>query len=123
MVKDMSRFPSQMKKQFLTRFPDGMRERIAEEATKNHRTMNEEIIIRLTWSFTDKFEFAEFDKRASALSIAAQRRLLSMDLGVGRQGTESEAQTPSDNEDALTKRLADLEKRVKELEAWKANVR
>ncbi len=36
---------------FMLRFPDGMRDRIAEEAKKNNRSMNAEVVARLEQSF------------------------------------------------------------------------
>lgn len=48
------RYPSQNLKQFLTRFPDGMRERIEAAAEANKRPMNSEIIARLEWSFQEE---------------------------------------------------------------------
>lgn len=43
-------FPSSKQEQFMLRFPDGMRDRIKEEAAKNGRSLNAEIIQRLTAS-------------------------------------------------------------------------
>lgn len=40
----MSKYPSQMQDKFNLRFPDGMREVIAERAKRNGRSMNSEII-------------------------------------------------------------------------------
>ncbi|WP_208952070.1 Arc family DNA-binding protein [Rahnella sp. ChDrAdgB13] len=40
----MSKYPSQMQDKFNLRFPDGMREAIAERAKANGRSMNSEII-------------------------------------------------------------------------------
>jgi len=40
----MSKFPSQMQDKFNLRFPDGMRDAIAERAKANGRSMNSEII-------------------------------------------------------------------------------
>lgn len=40
----MSKYPSQMQDKFNLRFPDGMRDAIAERAKKNGRSMNSEII-------------------------------------------------------------------------------
>lgn len=40
----MSKFPSQMQDKFNLRFPDGMRDAIAERARRNGRSMNSEII-------------------------------------------------------------------------------
>ena len=41
------KFPSQMQDKFTVRFPDGMRDKIAEIAKKNNRSMNAEIILAL----------------------------------------------------------------------------
>lgn len=49
MSKDLP--PSRTADQFVVRFPDGMRERIAESAKLNGRSMNSEIVSRLEASF------------------------------------------------------------------------
>lgn len=41
---------------FMLRFPDGMRDRIAEAAKSNNRSMNAEIVARLEGSFTPSEE-------------------------------------------------------------------
>ncbi|MBR8654285.1 Arc family DNA-binding protein [Achromobacter sp. Marseille-Q0513] len=50
--------PSRTAEQFVVRFPDGMRDQIADLAKKNGRSMNAEIINRLKWSIeaNDFFE-------------------------------------------------------------------
>lgn len=40
----MSKYPSQMQDKFNLRFPDGMRDAIAERAKENGRSMNSEIV-------------------------------------------------------------------------------
>ncbi len=40
----MSKFPSQLQDKFNLRFPDGMRDDIAERAKRNGRSMNSEIV-------------------------------------------------------------------------------
>lgn len=40
----MTKYPSQMQDKFNLRFPDGMRDAIAERAKKNGRSMNSEIV-------------------------------------------------------------------------------
>ncbi|MBI6135089.1 Arc family DNA-binding protein [Serratia marcescens] len=40
----MSKYPSQMQDKFNLRFPDGMRDAVAERAKKNGRSMNSEIV-------------------------------------------------------------------------------
>ncbi|WP_394698991.1 Arc family DNA-binding protein [uncultured Tolumonas sp.] len=47
----MTKYPSQMQDKFNLRFPDGMREKIAEAAKLSGRSMNSEIIYRLQQSF------------------------------------------------------------------------
>lgn len=47
--------PSDIADKFMLRMPDGMRDRIAESAKANNRSMNSEIIARLDASFeTDR---------------------------------------------------------------------
>lgn len=43
--------PSRTAEQFVVRFPDGMRDRIAEAAKANNRSMNAEIVARLEQTF------------------------------------------------------------------------
>ncbi|WP_028310992.1 Arc family DNA-binding protein [Derxia gummosa] len=45
--------PSRTAEQFVVRFPDGMRDRIAEAAKANNRSMNAEIVARLEASFKE----------------------------------------------------------------------
>lgn len=47
-------FPSETQERFIVRFPDGMRDRIAEAAKANNRSMNAEIVARLEDSFQPK---------------------------------------------------------------------
>lgn len=41
------KFPSQLQDKFTVRFPEGMRDKIAEKAKENNRSMNAEIILAL----------------------------------------------------------------------------
>lgn len=64
MSKDLP--PSRTAEQFVVRFPDGMRNRIAEAAKANNRSMNAEIVARLQESFAgrshpDSTGYARFD--------------------------------------------------------------
>lgn len=53
----MSKYPSQMQDKFNLRFPDGMRDAIAERAKANGRSMNSEIIAALeAWLSDDQLE-------------------------------------------------------------------
>jgi plasmid stability protein len=51
MTKDKN-YPSRVADQFVVRLPDGMRDKIAEEAKKNNRSMNAEIVGRLEASLS-----------------------------------------------------------------------
>lgn len=44
-------FPSRGADKFIVRMPDGMRDRIAEAAKRNHRSMNNEIVHHLAQAF------------------------------------------------------------------------
>lgn len=46
-------YPSDKRDQYIVRFPDGMRDRLKEEAAKNNRSMNAEIVARLEVTFGD----------------------------------------------------------------------
>lgn len=45
-----------MKEQFMLRLPEGMRERIKEEAQINRRSMNAEIVVQLERALFDPME-------------------------------------------------------------------
>nr|WP_081066542.1 Arc family DNA-binding protein [Burkholderia anthina] len=87
MSKD-TKAPSRSADQFVVRLPDGMREQIAEEARKNNRSMNAEIVARLEFSLDPNNDperiaaldqVAEYTKRvldATDGEIAAMRRLV-----------------------------------------------
>ena len=47
-------YPSETADRFIVRFPDGMRDRIRDEAAANNRSMNAEIIARLEASFATR---------------------------------------------------------------------
>jgi hypothetical protein len=54
-------YPSQIADRFLLRLPDGMRDRIANAARANQRTMTAEIVLRLQRSLdTEDFEMPAF---------------------------------------------------------------
>lgn len=76
MAKSEDPFPSQVADKYVVRFPDGMRDRIAEAAKANNRTMNAEIVARLEASFEPKAEVAwslRVDARANNVAIETTR--------------------------------------------------
>lgn len=81
------RIPSRGSDQFVVRFPDGMRDMIAEAAKRNGRSMNSEIIDRLAGSFaaprvTDQITLdrGQVTELAEAMKKAAE---MTTDLGGG----------------------------------------
>lgn len=61
-------YPSDKQDKFMLRFPDGMRDRIREEAEANGRSMNAEIIHRLEQSFFASSEAGELMRIADSFS-------------------------------------------------------
>lgn len=57
----MNKFPSQMQDKFNLRFPEGMRDAIAERARANGRSMNSEIIQILEDALSGKARSIRFD--------------------------------------------------------------
>ena len=70
MSKDLP--PSRTADQFVVRFPEGMRDRVAAEAKANGRSMNAEIIARLDRSFVG----SEIGFKGDPLDQLARRTLL-----------------------------------------------
>lgn len=74
--------PSRTAEQFVVRFPDGMRDKIANAAKANNRSMNAEIVARLDDSFqvaarTDEQAFQEgFDSASLRIEVARLREQL-----------------------------------------------
>lgn len=62
MTKPNNEAPSQSADKYIVRFPDGMRDRIAEAAKTNNRSMNAEIIARLQSSFTEPSAGIQFSR-------------------------------------------------------------
>ena len=57
----MKKYPSQMAETYIVRMPEGMRERIREEAKRNERSMNAEIIFHLKRALFDPLEMKKGD--------------------------------------------------------------
>lgn len=78
--------PSRTADQFVVRFPDGMRDRIADQAKLNNRSMNAEIVARLEQSFDGPVKQSEVEELLQKLNerddiakqIAARDHLLSI---------------------------------------------
>lgn len=111
MSKDLP--PSRTAEQFVVRFPDGMRDRIAAEAKQNNRSMNAEIVARLQQSF---------DAPPPSASVSHSRTMASThDLAVLYDITEAQMQLQqatmalSDAKDDAFRLSAVLERREREL--------
>lgn len=83
--------PSRTAEQFVVRFPDGMRDRIAEAAKVAGRSMNAEIVARLQSTFKPEQQALDFGS-------------LSNDI----QGLREEMQTHQQMIESLIKRGADV---------------
>lgn len=79
--------PSRTADQFQLRLPDGMRERIADEAKKNGRSMNAEIVSRLEGSFFTEGDVglsSEFIKRAAEAMERIEEKTLRLEAQLDR---------------------------------------
>jgi hypothetical protein len=65
--------PSDIADKFMLRLPDGMRERLAEAAKANNRSMNAEIIFRLDASFSSELNVALKLPTEEEIAAIAQR--------------------------------------------------
>lgn len=87
-------FPSETQERFIVRFPDGMRDRIAEAAKANNRSMNSEVVARLERSFAADREVEEiaFESAFEATGLKQEIERLSALLKA------NESKTPSTDE-------------------------
>lgn len=98
--------PSRVAEQFVVRFPDGMRGRIAEAAKANNRSMNAEIVARLERSFTAGEEIEELAFESAFEATGLKREVER--LGKLLEERESKArQSPTADEiaDKVAERL------------------
>lgn len=79
----MSKYPSQMQDKFNLRFPDGMRDAIAERAKANGRSMNSEIVHILQQALDAGINSDEENERLASESIekAYEREVSLLDGG------------------------------------------
>ncbi len=59
-------YPSYQQDQYMVRFPDGLRSRIKEEAERNCRSMNAEIVFHLQKAMFDPLETKKADAGSEA---------------------------------------------------------
>lgn len=74
-------YPSEKQDRFIVRLPDGMRDRIADEAKKNNRSMNAELVARLEASFRSTAEQlnlfdADFPRQTAMIELMTLVRQL-----------------------------------------------
>ena len=79
----MSKYPSQMQDKFNLRFPDGMRDAIAERAKANGRSMNSEIVHILQQALDAGTNSDEENERlaSEAIEKAYEREMSLLDEG------------------------------------------
>lgn len=85
----MPKPPSHVADKYIVRLPDGMRDRIADAAKANNRSMNAEIVARLERSFSASAESAQvFDAGYAAQLLAIQALNVVAELPPKTRGTE-----------------------------------
>ncbi|MBR8344243.1 Arc family DNA-binding protein [Burkholderia ambifaria] len=120
--------PSRTADQFVVRFPDGMRDRIAEEAKANNRSMNAEIVARLEASLARDAEPPGSDQAAELLAENKKLRLEMAKLRNAVRFRRASAESPrqaTGNADAgtsfaapkLIARIAELNENSEKLQA------
>ncbi|MDR0216199.1 MAG: Arc family DNA-binding protein [Comamonas sp.] len=67
---------------YIVRFPDGMRDKIAEAAKANNRTMNAEIVARLEQKLNNGLDVLMLDARVAQLET--QLRIVQVGLNISR---------------------------------------
>lgn len=78
-MADPKDFPSDRADKFVVRFPDGMRDQIAEAAKANGRSMNAEIIHRLQVSLASESLVIDDDAQVTADDAATALALMVLD--------------------------------------------
>ncbi|PZP58300.1 MAG: hypothetical protein DI597_19400 [Pseudoxanthomonas spadix] len=112
-------FPSQGLDKYVVRFPEGMRERIAEAAKANNRSMNAEIIGRLEASFLDEQRGAEALAAVQAHNEEFRQRLSAVERKLGIPPEAENGLPPPEivEADALIQRDKALLREMNELQA------
>lgn len=72
----MSKYPSQMQDKFNLRFPDGMRDAVAERAKENGRSMNSEIVDMIGKSLS--YSLVTDEDLVYMLEVATQENMSSL---------------------------------------------
>ena len=72
--------PSRTAEQFVVRFPDGMRDRIADEAKTNNRSMNAEIVARLQASFEPLSKHEQRDLQTQTILEVAKMSMVLFEM-------------------------------------------
>lgn len=109
-------FPSETQERFIVRFPDGMRDRIADAAKANNRSMNAEIVARLEQSFQGGVD-SQLDIGALASRLAEHLAKEGMQLalidGASPIGLEARAILPSTTTEAIQRKSGKFQEKAK----------
>jgi uncharacterized membrane protein YccC len=100
----MPKPPSQIADKYIVRLPDGMRDRIAEAAKANNRSMNAEIVARLEASFGTPLSAASPDVLQHLLTLAEEIQALSRRMGESHDASKQRAVQASPAKPAAKKR-------------------
>lgn len=116
---EREKYPSELADRFQVRMPNGLRDAIKEAAEKNNRSMNAEILARLSGSWNDRqmgldllraaakiheFNIASMENHKSILDAAVNASLELQKLGIGASA-ESTAEVVTEFMETLSKLL------------------
>lgn len=99
-------YPSELQDRFIIRFPEGMRDRIAEVAKGNGRSMNAEIVARLEASFTPPSPSGLPPEFMAEIEALLDRKLGLVAVVDGAQGLSAGVLEQSSAEQARSKTKA-----------------
>lgn len=91
MEQEKAKITTQAGEKYIVRFPEGMRDRIAEAAKASNRSMNAEIVERLQTSLSLESQVVEIKAAASAERSRTERALLVQQDIIKTLGTALEA--------------------------------
>lgn len=122
--------PSRTAEQFVVRFPDGMRDRIAEEAKAANRSMNADIVARLQQSFDFESRLKSLDEAFTQFRLdLVEAQAIKKNLVLEKDNLEDSVKRLSSEHRELTRqlnvehdRVAQLESELSDLKAQEARV-
>lgn len=111
MRKPRSEYPSEQSDKFLVRLPEGMRERITEEAKRAGRSMNAEIVHRLEQSFHEMqvYHYGNPEVEDLIKTVIEDQRLAHKNIIEEQRASQQKIL-----DEAMTKQRAEIEALLKD---------